>query len=314
MMDNLYLIIGDDKQLVNFYLQEIINKIDSEDKVYYDLSNSSFSSIIDEASMISLFSNKKIIIASNFDISKIKENEFDYLVKYLDNINNDVYIILMASKVDARVKSYKLFKEHFNIIDVTKMDNTTKIMDYIAKIIKDKGYKISKYDLEYFMQKVGNDVVNINLELDKLFAYREEEKVINREDIDLLVIDNIENVIYEFTNAVLEKDIEKISFMYNNFKKENISYDYLIASLANVFRQAYIIKVLDNDNKSNLEISKVIGKKEFYVKKMLERLYIYSLDDLSDLIITLANIELEYKSGKSNIDKLELFLLKKSLV
>ena len=314
MMDNLYLIIGDDKQLVNFYLQEIINKINSDDKVYYDLSNLPFSSIIDEASMISLFSNKKIIIGSNFDISKIKENEFDYLVKYLNNINNDVYIILMVSKVDARVKSYKLFKEYFNIIDVTKSDNTTKIMDYIAKIIKDKGYKISTYDLEYFIQKVGNDIVNINLELDKLFAYKEEEKVITREDIDLLVIDNIESVIYEFTNAVLEKDIEKINFMYNNFKKENIAYDYLIASLANVFRQAYIIKVLDNDNKSNLEISKVIGKKEFYVKKMLERLYIYSLDDLSDLIITLANIELEYKSGKSNIDKLELFLLKKSLI
>ena len=44
-----------------------------------------------------------------------------------------------------------------------------------------------------------------------------------------------------------------------------MSYDYLIASLANVFRQAYIIKVLYNDNKSNLEISKIIGKKEFYV-------------------------------------------------
>ena len=314
MMNNLNLIIGDDKELVNFYLQDIVNKINSEDKVYYDLSNVPFSLIIDEASMMSLLSSKKIIIASNFDVSKIQDYEFEYLTKYLSDINKDVYIILMALKVDARVKSYKLFKDNFNIIDVTKVDNNMMIMDYVSKRIKDNKFKISKYDLEYFMEKVGNDIVNINLELDKLFAYKEEEKLIERKDIDLLIIDNIENVIYEFTNAVLEKDIEKISFMYNNFKKENMPYDYIITSLANVFRQAYIIKLLNNDNKSNLEISKVIGKKEFYIKKMLERLYIYSLDDLSDLIINLADIELEYKSGKSNIDKLELFLIKKSLI
>ena len=66
MMNNLNLIIGDDKELVNFYLQDIVNKINSEDKVYCDLSNVPFSSIIDEASMMSLLSSKKIIIASNF--------------------------------------------------------------------------------------------------------------------------------------------------------------------------------------------------------------------------------------------------------
>lgn len=308
-MNNLNLIIGEDKKLIDFYLQDIINKINSDNKIYYDLGNDSISSVIDEASMMSLIANIKIIIGSNFDIGKIKEDEIDYLNKYINNINKDVYIILIASKIDARLKNYKIFKDSFNIIDISKTDNKSKITSYVTNLIKDKGYKISDYDLEYFILKVGDDINNINLELDKLFTYREDDKTINRSDIDLLIIDNIDNVIYEFTNAVLEKNIEKVSSMYNNFKKENISFDYLITSLANVFRQAFIIKVLYNDNKSILDIAKVIGKKEFYVKKMIERLYIYSLDDISNLIIKLADIELEYKSGKSNIDNLELFLL-----
>ena len=314
MKNNLNLIIGEDKELINFYLQDIINKINNDNKIYYDLNNDAFASIIDEASMISLFSNIKIIIANNLDISKISDNDIEYLKKYIDNLNKDIYIILIAQKIDARLKNYKIFKDYFNIIDVSKIDNNNQILDYVNKKIKDSGYKINNYDLEYFINKVGNNIVNIDLELNKLFLYKEDTKIIDREDIDLLIVDNIESIIYEFTNAVLEKDIEKINLMYNNFKKENISFDYLISSLANVFRQAYIIKMLSNDNKSNLEISKVIGKKEFYVKKMLERLYIYTLDDLSNLIIDLANIELDYKSGKSNIDKLELFLFKKSLI
>lgn len=310
-MNNLNLIIGEDSKLVNFQLSLILEKIDyvDENKITYDMNESNLSDILDEASMISLFASTKVIIGNNFDISKVNDEEIDYLSKYINCVNKSVYIILIASKIDARVKNYKVFKDNFNIVDTSKNDNSNEIYDYVISRIKDNKYKMDKYDIEYFIQKVGNDINNINLELNKLFIYKEDNKEINREDIDLLIIDNIDNVIYEFTNAVIEKNIEKVNYMYNNFKKENVSIDYLISSLANVFRQSLIIKMLYNDNKSNYEIAKVIGKKEFYVKKMLERLYVYSEDNISNMIIKLAKIELDYKSGKSNIDNLELFLL-----
>lgn len=310
-MNNLNLIIGEDSKLVNFQLSLILEKIDyvDENKITYDMNDSNLSDILDEASMISLFASTKVIIGNNFDISKVNDEEIDYLSKYINCVNKSVYVILIASKIDARVKNYKVFKDNFNIVDTSKNDNSNEIYDYVISRIKDNKYKMDKYDIEYFIQKVGNDINNINLELNKLFIYKEDNKEINREDIDLLIIDNIDNVIYEFTNAVIEKNIEKVNYMYNNFKKENVSIDYLISSLANVFRQSLIIKMLYNDNKSNYEIAKVIGKKEFYVKKMLERLYVYSEDNISNMIIKLAKIELDYKSGKSNIDNLELFLL-----
>ena len=310
-MNNLNLIIGEDSNLINFYLTEILNKIDytAENKIIYDMSESSLSDILDEASMMSLFSNIKVIIGNNFDISKINDTDSDYLSKYLNNINKDVYIILIASKVDARVKTYKLFKDKFNIIDISKNDNSNQIYDYVFNKVKEKKYKMDKYNIEYFIDRVGNDINNITLELDKLFIYKEEDKVINKDDINLLIMDNIDSVIYEFTNAVLEKDIQKVSSMYANFKKENISPDYIITSLANVFRQSLIIKMLYNEGKSNYDIAREIGKKEFYVKKMLERLFIYTEDDLSNLIIKLGKIDYDYKSGKSNSDMLEIFLL-----
>ena len=310
-MNNLYLIIGEDSKLIDFYLLEILNKIKfvEDNKIIYDMNINNLNDVLDEASMISLFSSTKVIIGNNFDISKLSDNEIDYLSKYVGNINKDVYIILIASKVDARLKSYKIFKDNFKIIDTSKNDNSSDIYNYVINIINEKNYKVNKYDIEYFISKVGNDINNIKLELDKLFIYKEDDKTIDKEDIDLLIIDNIDNVIYEFTNAVIEKNIQKVSYMYNNFKKENVSIDYLISSLANVFRQILIIKMLYNEGKSNFEIAKVIGKKEFYVKKMLERIYVYSEEDIENLIIKLAKIDYEYKSGKSNIDMLELFLL-----
>ena len=82
-MNNLHLIIGDNKENNDFYLQDILKKIntDEDNIIRYDLSESSFNDILDEASMISLFSNIKVIIGINFDISKISDNENEYLSK-----------------------------------------------------------------------------------------------------------------------------------------------------------------------------------------------------------------------------------------
>ena len=313
MKNNLNLIIGDNLELVNFYLSEIMNKIgyEEEKKIEYDMTISNLNDILDEASMISLFSNEKIIIGNNFNISNIKDDEIDYLDRYIKNINKDVYIILIASKVDTRLKNYRIFKDNFNVKDISKSNNNDNIYSYISKYIKDNGYKIDKYNLDYLVLKLGNDINNIKLELDKIFLYKDSDKIIDRDTIDLLISDNIDNIIYEFTNAVLDKDYDKVSKMYNNFKIQNIGYDYLLVSLSNSFRQALIIKILYNKGKSNFEIAKVINKKEFYVKKMLERLYSYTQEDICMIINKLATIDRGFKTGKSNIDMLELFLIGK---
>lgn len=314
MKNNLYLIIGEDNELVNFYLTSILDsiKFNEEEKIEYDMNTNSISDILDEASMISLFSSKKIIIGREFDSKKIDDNEIDYLKKYIDNINKDVYIILITRKIDARSREYKIFKDNFKVIDTDKNDNSDKdILKYIDDYIKDKGYKIDRYNLEYLFSKLGNNIDNIKIEIDKILLYLDNDKNISREVIDLLISDNIDNIIYEFTNAVLDKDYDTVIKMYNDFKIENIGYDYLLVSLDNVFRQTLIIKMLYNQGSNNSEIAKVIGKKDFYVKKMLERLYNYQEDDLSKMIDRLATIDREYKMGKSNLDMLELFLIGK---
>lgn len=314
MKNNLYLIVGEDQELINFYLNKIMKEIglDEEKKINYDMNTSSISDILDEVSMISLFSSEKVVIGYNFDIGKINDNDRDYLIRYLNNNNsNDRYIILIAGKVDGRSKDYKIFKDKFKIIDLLQVDNGKDIYKYVEDYIKDRGYKIDKYNLDYLVELLGNDINNINNEIDKILLYLNDDKVISREVIDKLVSDNIDNIMYEFTNAVLDRDYEKISKMYNDFKMENVGYDYLIGSLGNALRGALVIKILYNQGNSNNEIAKFIGKKEFYVKKMIERLYNYTVDDLCMMIDKLGIIDREYKSGKSNIDMLELYLLGK---
>ena len=63
-MNNLYLIIGEDEKIVNFNLYNILDKIDyvDDNKIIYDHSVDSLTSVIDEASMMSLNGLLKVII------------------------------------------------------------------------------------------------------------------------------------------------------------------------------------------------------------------------------------------------------------
>jgi len=307
-MEKLYLLIGEDNKKIEFNIFQILNKIkcDENSKIVYDMSNDDFSLVIEEASTISLFSSEKVIIVNNFKMDDISEYDFESFSKVILN-NKDIYMIFITDRIDARKKNYKLFKDNFKIIDLTSLDNSN-VLDYITNFIKDNGYKIDNINIEYLYSKIGNDINNINNELNKLFIYKNDDKYINREDIDLLVFSNIDNVIYEFTNAVLDRDYDKIKIMYDKFMLDNVGIDYLISSIAGSLRTNYIIKLLYNKNMSNVEIAKVIGKKEFFVKKSLERLYRYTLDDLGNFINKLCIIDRDIKNGSDKLNSFELFL------
>lgn len=311
MKNNLFLIIGNNKENINFNMYNILHKLQFEEnnKIIYDMLINTFTDVIDEASMVSLFSPIKVIIVNNFTLDKLNDLEIKYLEKFINNNNKDIYIILISDKIDARKKSYKLFKEHFKIID-TEVENNN-IIDYVSSKIKDLNYKIDSVDIEYFVSKVGNDINNINNELEKLFIYKIDDKKIYRKDIDLLVFNNVDNVIYEFTNAILDCNNNKIKEMYNKFLIDNVSIDYLLSSVAGSIRSSIVIKILKEKNMSNSEISKVVGKKEYYVKKMLDRLYNYSINDLSSYINKLALIDRNFKIGRDSVGRFELFLFNK---
>lgn len=309
MRSNLFLIIGEDNKLIDFNIVNILDKIeyDENNKIIYDMDITSFIDVIEEVSMSSLFSPIKVVIVNNFVIDNINDREFEYFEKFINSKNNDIYMILISKKVDARKKNFKLFKDNFSIIEVDKFDDNN-IYNYVINRISDRGFIIDNANVEYFLSKVGNDINNINNELDKLFVYKDDDKKIKREDIDLLIFNNIDNVIYEFTNAILDNDYDKIKLMYDKFMLDNISFDYLVSTVANSFRISLVIKLLSNKNMSNVDIGKIIGKKEYFVKKSIDRLYNYTVDDLGRYIIELAKIDRNFKNGTDNVNRFELFL------
>ena len=303
---NLYLFYGNNKSIINDKINNIINKYNIVDNniIKYDLEDN-LDNIIEEASMISLFGDTKLIIINT---TFKEEIDIEKLDDYLKNYNSNSYLVFLASdKVDTRRKLYKLMTKYGTIEEVNNDDNY--IRSYIKEYIKD--YKI---DINYFLSKVSDNLDNIKNELDKLMLYKIEDKNITNKDIDDLVIPNIEEDIFALTDSVINKNIDKSITLYNKFMDKNYEPIYIIGLLGNQFILLYQVKKLYNMGKSNNDISSILGVHPYRVKLAIQNSYYYTESDLIKYIYKLGNLDKDIKTG--NIDKtlgLELFLINKDI-
>ncbi|MDY3798050.1 MAG: DNA polymerase III subunit delta [Bacilli bacterium] len=306
---NVYLITGSNDSVINNTVSDILKQVNCDDnnKIIYNLKENTISDVIEEANTVSLFRSNKVILVYSSSIDKLDDEE---LIMYLNNYNKDVYLIFIVEKSDARKKIVKLINEKGISIDSDNVDKSYN-KNYVVSYLKDNGYKMNSNVIECFLSRVSDNINDIRNELDKLFIYKLDDKNISLDDVKIITYDNTDNIIYEFTNALLEKDENKAISMYHSFIDSNMAIDYILASIYNSYKTLYQIKEL-NKNNSIRDISKTIGKKEYYVEKMLYRSMNYNDNELLDIIHTLAMIDKNYKSGLCNpVMEVELFILGK---
>ena len=201
----LYLLYGD-AYGINGYIKKILesNKLEDINISKYDLDAYNYKDVLEDASSVSLFDDKKIIIVSNASIftSAKTSIELESFEKYIENFNpNTILIFTTENKIDERKKVTKLIKKHGTVKDFV-IDDDPK--SFIKSLLDD--YKMDDSVINYFMSFVGNDNFNIKNEIDKLKLYKE-DKVITKEDIDNITTKNIDDDLFKLMNYILENNI-----------------------------------------------------------------------------------------------------------
>ena len=310
-MNNFYLLYGTDNSVIKNEINNLTKKLNISDIVKYEIDNTTLQEIIEDASTISMFSNKKIIIIDNcnFFIANKNIDNIELLEKYLEKYNKDTYIIFIVhnEKIDSRKKIYKLINKHGKIIECNKEDNNY-LTKYINDYLKENGYIMN--DVEYFLNTVGTNLDNIKNELDKLFMYKLEDKIINKEDITKITIKNMEEEIFSLTDSIIANNIDKSLKLLNEFINKNYDEITIIMLLASQFRFLFQVKRLVNKNLTYQEIAKILEVNPYRVKFTIKKLYNYTEYDLIKRIKKLEKIDHDIKLGL--IDKhlaLELFIL-----
>lgn len=316
-MKNFYLLYSGDGAILNKEINDLEKKLDISDTdiIYYNIDD--IDGIINEASTIGMFSLNKFIIINMDSYFKDKKDipNINLLENYFDSYNSNSYLVFVCNSdsIDSRKKIVNLIKKYGIVKKLEVNDNY--LNDYVNNYLKDNGYKINNGDVVYFINRVGNNINNVTNELDKLMLYKINDKIINRNDIDLLTVENIDDSIYDFVNCILKNDNEKAIKLYNNFIDNGMDVNQIVAIIAAQIRLLYQAKRLYNSGKSNDEIAKILEFKSVYrVKYLLNDSYYYSESDLVKYLSKLADIDNAIKTSNGDGNMLmQLFIVKKDM-
>ena len=133
-----YLLMSESISLINHKIDEIIAKENFQDSLVttYDLDEKDLNDLLEDVDTISFLTPKKVIVGKNFKIlEKEEEEKITRLIKYLENPQDTVLLILTTSKLDERRKITKELLKHLSPL---------KLEESSINIIKDKfkDYKI----------------------------------------------------------------------------------------------------------------------------------------------------------------------------
>ena len=299
----IYLVTGE-KSLNNLEIDKILKKEKDYSLIKYDLEENSILQVVDELNTVDLFSPKKLVIVYSF--SKIEKEHEEDLTRYIEKSeDSNILILVTTEKLDERKKLTKLLKSKSKVIDTTN----TNVDSYIKEELND--YKMDFGALSLLKDYTNNNYNKIGQEINKLKMLKLDEKVITKDDVISVVRKSFDKNIFDFTNAINEKNKKKMFDIYYELIENKEDELKILGVLANNFRLLYKVKIL-KDIKSESECMSILNiknPKRLYILK--QETYKYDKNDLLRYLKELSELDIKIKSGL--IDKklgMEIFLTK----
>ncbi|WP_412031383.1 DNA polymerase III subunit delta [Metamycoplasma buccale] len=303
----MYLIKGNENYFILQEIEKIKNSLLKEYGEELEIYNFSLNINIDEAinliTNVEIFSNKKLIIFKDLDFlnAKIKKDkkEIDEFLYLLAQVPNDVEIIFSyyIEKYDRNFLASPIFKflENNAInIEVSKISDRN-LLNFVNKLIVDKGGQIEQYALVELLSFLPNDICLIENEINKLLSESKNITLDMIENNNMIISSNIDfafsDAIIKFNNTanVLRKFDEQINY--------GVSPIQIINQISNVLNDAQQLYFEIQNNNTLDEISKSWNVHIFRIKLISGFLNKLGYERIKELIIKLALLDSDIKKG-----------------
>lgn len=256
--------------------------------------------LLSELNTQSLFSRNRIFklryIAQNPDIIQ----NLDRLL----SVNTDqleVYII--EPNLDNRSKAYKILKDKTNFKLFGELEELAMI-DWIVDRAKFYKANISRSDARYLLERVGNNQLLCDNELNKLSLYKES---IDKSAIDALIESTPRSKTFDLINAAFSKNYNLACRLYIDQRLQKIDPTMIIGLLA---WQLHILATVSQTRGVNTsQMSADLATSPSVISRTAKIAQKISYTKVTDLINRLIYIDYKSKTSDINLDDALLNLI-----
>ena len=303
-----YLLFGDEPFLVNSYkkrLREAITGDDTMNYNYFEGKGPDVKEIISLADTMPFFAERRLVLIDGSGFFKSSAPE--ELVNYIPEIPESTCMVFVESEVDKRNKLYKKVKDNGYAAELKKQD-ADQLMRWAAGILSKDGKKITRQVMEYFMERTGDDMENIRMELEKLICYTMGREVITKEDVEAVGTVHVTNRIFEMVTAIVAGNTRKAMDLYEDLLTLKEPPMRILFLIAKQFNQLLQVKELAGKGAQKSEIASRVKVPPFVAGKLMAQARAFTREQILSFVEFCVEAEESVKTGRLS-DRLAVELL-----
>ncbi|AFH48369.1 DNA polymerase III subunit delta [Ignavibacterium album JCM 16511] len=295
----IYYVFGEDTFSFD-YAKSVIEKtvtplLASEfDKETYYGSKNSFTEILSAASTFPFGDGKKFLIVKNAEKPKDK----DKLADYAESPSEFTIMLLFHEGTITKPDSepYKTLSKLGEIFESKEMKGDA-LVEWVKSYVKENQRNISDENAQLLIDIVGENRSLIELQLEKIFLYLDDNKEITLKSIQQLATELKQFNIFDLINAIGRKEKSKALEIAFNLYESGTEMIQIIAMLNRYFSALAKIDELNALKMSDQEAARIVGTHPFYYKNYLEARKRYDLNSITNAFRALFNADLTIKTS-----------------
>jgi DNA polymerase-3 subunit delta len=310
-----YWLEGEEEYFINEVMDFAEHQILPEEEKSFNLTifygkDADWASVVNACRRYPMFAERQVVLLKEAQ----QMREIAKLEPYImQPLGSTIFVVSYKDKkVDGRSKLAKLLKEKGELLSTKKMyDN--QLPEWVTELLLSRGLTIQQKALALLIDHIGNDLMRIKSEVDKIQINLGNRKMIDENDVEKYVGVSKEYNAFELQIALAKKDLAKalriIQYFDSNPKAAPIQ--LVLPTLYSFFSKVYMIFGIPGPDEKTA--ASVLGVSPFFVKDYLTAAKNYGFAGTENALLLLHHYNLK-SLGVGSVNVEDASLLKELVV
>lgn len=265
-----------------------------------DGEESSYERMHAAAQSLPFLAGRKLVVLRAPGANKEFIESFDQFMQDVAETND---VLIIEPKLDKRLAYYKRLKKDTDFKEYKLLDGPA-LAAFAVQYVKARGGSLSSNDARLLVERVGDNQLIVQHELDKLLAY---SAAISRQTIELLTERTPASSIFELLDAAFSGNAARAMALYHEQRALKVEPQQIIAML--VWQLHILAIAAAAGNRSADEIVGQAKISPYTMRKSLPLARKIGLAKLKHLITTLREFDIRLKSEPLSADEVVQYYL-----
>ncbi|OGU30476.1 MAG: DNA polymerase III subunit delta [Ignavibacteria bacterium GWA2_55_11] len=268
--------------------------------------------VLAKASSFPMMSDRRAVVVKSFERLVAGEKARELFAAYVLRPLNSTRLVLIAEAPDFRKKPFTDLKKHADVVEFKKLYEN-EVPGWIVQRCRTMGKKIDLDAARLLQGYVGDSLMSIQRELEKLITFVGDRSELSVDDVSAIAGASRGFTVFDLQNAIGRRDYRASSSILRKMVESGESPQYIVVMLTRFFTQLWKFREFKQQGLSESEMASQLRMSPFFLRGYPAFLQQFTVGEVEAAFVALRTADSRMKSTGGDAAT-ELDLLVHSIV